>query len=38
MDIAKRMIKEWGEEDDSLLHGVRTDYVMKSRTGLKLCT
>ena len=29
MEIVKRMVKEWSEEDDSLLHGQRTDYLEK---------
>ena len=38
MEIVKRMVKEWGEKDDSLLHGSRMDYLESDPSGLRLKT
>ena len=38
MDDVARMVKEWGEKDDSLLHGPRVGFLSKDVGGLKLRT
>ena len=38
MEIVKRMVKEWGEKDDSLLHASRMDFLEHDPSGLKLKT
>ena len=38
MDIVSRMVKEWGEVDDSLLYGSRMDVLDTCKDGLKLKT
>ena len=38
MDIVGRMVREWGEKDDSLLHGSRMMFLEKDPNGLKLKT
>ena len=38
MDIVGRMVREWVEKDDSLLHGSRMMFLEKDPNGLKLKT
>ena len=38
MEIVKRMVKEWGEKDDSLLYASRMDFLEQDPSGLKLKT
>lgn len=38
MDIVGRMVKEWGEKDDTVLHGPRLGFLEKDPSGLKLKT
>ena len=38
MDIVTRMVREWGEKDDTLLHGPRMMFLEKDPSGLKLKT
>lgn len=38
MNVVDRMIKEWGEVDDSLLFGSRMDLLFKDKSGLNLRT
>ena len=38
MDIVARMVKEWSEKDDSLLHGARMSFLEHDPSGLRLKT
>ena len=38
MDIVGRMVKEWSEKDDSLLHGTRMAFLEHDPSGLRLKT
>ena len=38
MEVVARMVKEWGEKDDSLLHGPRVGFLSKDVSGFKLRT